>query len=115
MPSYAYLAVAVELKKRNNYRYHYSDQMQTSQYLHTNTFVPKQHNTTIEYLKQAIQDGLDRLLMPSLEREMRSEKKRRSDEAAIKIFGENIKQLLLTPPVRGKKDSWFWSSISYRM
>jgi uncharacterized protein len=50
MPSYAYLAVAVELKMRNNYRYHYSDQRQTSQYLHTNTFVPKQHNTTIEYL-----------------------------------------------------------------
>jgi len=41
--------------------------------------------------------------MPSLERELRSEKKRWSDEAAIKIFGENIKQLLLTPPVRGKR------------
>jgi uncharacterized protein len=37
-----------------------------------------------------------------LEREFRSEKKRRADEAAIKLFGENLKQLLLTPPVRGK-------------
>ncbi|MEY3197728.1 MAG: hypothetical protein RL023_373 [Candidatus Parcubacteria bacterium] len=47
-------------------------------------------------------DGIKRLLVPSLEREMRSDKKRRSDEAAIKLFGENMKQLLLTPPIRGK-------------
>jgi uncharacterized protein len=40
------------------------------------------------------------LLLPSLERELRADKKRRSDEAAIKVFGENLKQLLLTPPVQ---------------
>jgi len=44
---------------------------------------------------------LDRLLLPSLERELRSDKKRRSDEAAIKVFGENLKNLLLTPPIKG--------------
>lgn len=56
----------------------------------------------VEYLNEAIDDGLKRLLMPSLEREFRSDKKRRADEAAIKLFGENLKQLLMTPPVRGK-------------
>lgn len=45
---------------------------------------------------------MKRLFLPSIEREFRSEKKRRADEAAIKLFGENLKQLLLTPPVRGK-------------
>ncbi|MBP7062374.1 hypothetical protein KBA84_06320 [Patescibacteria group bacterium] len=102
MPSYAYLAVArAEDEKQLSLSLQWSEANITI--LAHKYFVPKQHNTTIEYLTQAIQDGLDRLLMPSLEREMRSEKKRRSDEAAIKIFGENIKQLLLTPPVRGKK------------
>jgi len=102
MPSYAYLAIArAEDEKQLSLSLQRSEANITA--LAHKYFVPKQHNTTIEYLTQAIQDGLDRLLMPSLEREMRSEKKRRSDEAAIKIFGENIKQLLLTPPVRGKK------------
>jgi uncharacterized protein len=64
-------------------------------------FVPRQTGTCVDYLKEAIQDGLDRLLLPSLERELRSDKKRRADEAAIKVFGENMKHLLLTPPVKG--------------
>jgi uncharacterized protein len=38
--------------------------------------------------------------MPSLERELRSDKSRRADEAAIKVFGENLKNLLLTPPIK---------------
>ncbi|MDR3169349.1 MAG: helix-hairpin-helix domain-containing protein [Candidatus Peribacteria bacterium] len=40
-------------------------------------------------------------MLPSLEREIRSDKKRRADEAAIKVFGENMKNLLLTPPIQG--------------
>ncbi|MEI7919676.1 MAG: hypothetical protein WCH65_05855 [bacterium] len=39
--------------------------------------------------------------MPSLEREIRSDKKRRADEAAIRVFGDNLKNLLLTPPIKG--------------
>jgi protein Tex len=52
------------------------------------------------YLEEALQDGLDRLLMPSLERELRSDKKRWADEAAIKVFGENLKIFLFTPPIK---------------
>lgn len=44
---------------------------------------------------------MKRLLLPSLEREIRSDKKRRADEAAIKVFGENMKNLLLAPPIQG--------------
>ena len=106
MPSYAYLAVArAEDEKQLSLSLQRSDA-----YIFTTAqkyFLPAKHNTTATYLNQAIQDWLNRLLMPSLEREVRSEKKRWSDEAAIKIFGENIKQLLLTPPVRGKRVLWF--------
>lgn len=106
MPSYAYLAVArAEEEKQLSLSLQRSDA-----YIFTTAqkyFLPKNHNTAAEYLNEAIQDGLSRLLMPSLEREIRSEKKRWSDEAAIKVFGENIKQLLLTPPVRGKRVLWF--------
>lgn len=56
----------------------------------------------IDYLRDAIADGLDRLLLPSLERELHADKKRRADEAAIKVFGDNMKHLLLTPPLRDK-------------
>jgi transcriptional accessory protein Tex/SPT6 len=38
--------------------------------------------------------------LPSLERELRSDKKNWSDDLAIKVFGDNLKQLLLTPPVQ---------------
>jgi len=65
-------------------------------------FVPAQASDLVEYMSEAIEDGLKRLLIPSLEREFRADKKRRSDEAAIKLFGENLRQLLLTPPVRWK-------------
>ncbi|GHW02405.1 hypothetical protein AGMMS50249_1910 [candidate division SR1 bacterium] len=65
------------------------------------TTTTKEYGTSVVYLEQAIEDGLKRLLLPSLEREIRSDKKRRADEAAIKVFGENMKNLLLTPPITG--------------
>lgn len=61
----------------------------------------KTYWTSKIYLQEAIEDWLKRLLLPSLEREIRSDKKRRADEAAIKVFGENMKNLLLTPPITG--------------
>ena len=50
----------------------------------------------------AAQDAYDRLLHPSLERELRSELTARAAEGAIAVFGENLRQLLLQPPIRGK-------------
>lgn len=100
MPSYAYLAVSrAEEEKQLQVKIQFSsDKIREDT---TKYFVPKQANTSVEYLNEALEDGLHRLLMPSLEREIRSDKKRRADEAAIKVFGDNLKNLLLTPPIKG--------------
>lgn len=106
MPSYAYLAVcrAEEEKQISLWLQRKIESLIASA---QKFFVPRGASNLIDYLNQAIEDGLKRLLIPSLERELRSDKKRRSDEAAIKLFWENLKQLLLTPPVRGKRVLWF--------
>ncbi len=54
------------------------------------------------HLRQAIQDGYRRLIAPSIEREIRNTLTEKADEHAIQIFAENVKNLLLQPPVRGK-------------
>ncbi|EKD24707.1 MAG: hypothetical protein ACD_80C00167G0005 [uncultured bacterium (gcode 4)] len=100
MPSYAYLAVArAETEKQLNVKLEFSqDKIREDT---TKYFFPKKYNTCIAYLQEACEDGLHRLLLPSLEREIRSDKKRWADEAAIRVFGENLKNLLLTPPIKG--------------
>lgn len=99
MPSYAYLAVArAEKEKQLSVGIEFS-QSKISEFS-TRFFVPQNANSSVEYLHEAIEDGLTRLLLPSIERELRSDKKRWADEAAIKVFGDNLKNLLLTPPVK---------------
>ena len=85
MPSYAYLAVSrAEEEKQLQVKMQFShDKIREDT---TKFFVSKQANTSVEYLNEALEDGLHRLLMLSLEREIRSDKKRRADEAAIKVF-----------------------------
>lgn len=101
MPSYAYLAVN---RAEHDKQLSVSLQrpMMTLNQSAQKIFVPSNPSDLLDLLLEAIDDGLKRLLVPSLERELRSDKKRWSDESAIKLFGENLKQLLLTPPVRGK-------------
>ena len=100
MPSYAYLAVArAEKEKQLSVGIEFS-QSKISEFS-TRFFVPQNANSSVEYLHEAIEDGLTRLLLPSIERELRSDKKRWADEAAIRVFGDNLKNLLLTPPVKG--------------
>jgi len=55
-----------------------------------------------EYLKRAIVDAYDRLIAPSIEREIRNLLTEKAEEQAIKVFGENLRNLLLQPPVKGK-------------
>jgi uncharacterized protein len=52
----------------------------------------------VPHLEQAIEDSYDRLLNPSIQTEVRLELKDRSDEEAIKVFRENLENLLLAPP-----------------
>ncbi len=53
-------------------------------------------------MEDAIADSYKRLIFPSMERELRSELTDMAGEQAIKIFGVNLKQLLMQPPVKGK-------------
>ena len=57
---------------------------------------------TDEYLKVAIKDSLKRLIYPSIEREVRNELTDIGEVGAIKIFKENLKALLMQPPIKGK-------------
>ena len=52
-------------------------------------------------LRTAIEDGYKRLLVPSLERELRAQLTELAEEKAIKLFGRNLRQLLLQPPLAG--------------
>ena len=55
-----------------------------------------------ELLSGCVQDSYRRLLFPSLERELRSELTKVACEQAVKLFGVNLKHLLMQPPVRGR-------------
>ncbi len=55
-----------------------------------------------ELLFEAYKDGFKRLLYPSIEREVFATLKERADKVAIEVFGKNMKQLFMTPPVTGK-------------
>jgi len=57
---------------------------------------------TSELVKSAIEDAYKRLIYPSVEREIRSSLTADAAEQAIKIFGVNLKPLLMQPPVKGK-------------
>lgn len=54
------------------------------------------------YLQPAIIDGYDRLIAPSIEREIRTSMFDDAGEGAIKLFSENLKNLLMSPPLKGK-------------
>lgn len=54
-------------------------------------------------VKEAAADGYQRLLAPSIERELRNARTDEADNHAIKIFATNLRNLLLQPPLRGKK------------
>jgi uncharacterized protein len=61
--------------------------------------IPRNAATSKELLFEAYRDGLKRLLLPSIEREVHAELKERADISAISVFGKNLNQLLMTPPV----------------
>ena len=61
------------------------------------------NNSCARQVEMAIQDGYKRLLMPAMETEVRAEAKKRADENAIRVFAENIRQLLLAAPLGQKR------------
>lgn len=59
-------------------------------------------NASSQLVKRAISDGCKRLLFPSMETEMRQWAKEKADTEAIRVFSENLRQLLLAPPLGQK-------------
>ena len=53
-------------------------------------------------LKAAIEDGFKRLIKPAIEREIRSQLTEKAEDGAITVFGQNLKQLLMQPPIAGR-------------
>lgn len=57
---------------------------------------------TAPILQQVVEDSYDRLISPAIEREVRSELTEKAEEGAIKVFGKNLEQLLMQPPIVGR-------------
>ena len=57
---------------------------------------------TTPYLKEAVADGYQRLIAPAIEREIRNSLTEEAQEGAIRVFGKNLEQLLMQPPIRGQ-------------
>ncbi|MFT4402111.1 Tex family protein [Bacillus sp. SW14] len=63
----------------------------------------KNRTTSVkEILQETIEDSYKRLIQPAIEREIRKELSEKADEQAIHIFSENLRKLLLQPPMKGK-------------
>ncbi|MCY8072680.1 Tex family protein [Bacillus inaquosorum] len=74
---------------------------------HIKAFLEKQiiknRSTSVkEILQETIEDSYKRLIQPAIEREIRKELSEKADEQAIHIFSENLRKLLLQPPMKGK-------------
>ncbi len=101
MPSYAYLAVCrAEKEKQLSVKLTFGEEKIEEYVLWV--FVPATAASSVVFLQEAIFDGLKRLVYPSIERELRSNKKELSDREAIDVFGKNVQAMLMLPPVKGK-------------
>ncbi|MBG9472210.1 Tex family protein [Priestia megaterium] len=70
-------------------------------YLHKQV-IKKRDSSAESYIISAIEDAYKRLIEPSIEREIRKELSEKAEERAIHIFSENLRKLLLQPPLKGK-------------
>lgn len=63
--------------------------------------ITRDNEYTASVLKDAVKDSYERLIAPSIEREIRNGLTETAEDGAIKVFGKNLEQLLLQPPVTG--------------
>ena len=68
-----------------------------------NMLMVRRDSTTADIIERAVEDGWKRLFFPSLEREIRNDLKERAEEDAIEVFAENLKPLLMQPPIKDKR------------
>ena len=64
--------------------------------------IVKDNPQTTPVLQEVIVDAYERLIAPSIEREIRSELTEKAEDGAIKVFGKNLEQLLMQPPIAGQ-------------
>ncbi len=67
-----------------------------------NRFIKMSQSIVAAEVMEAIEDGYKRLIEPSIEREIRNELTEKAEDQAIHIFSENLRKLLLQPPLKGK-------------
>lgn len=63
--------------------------------------IHKENPYTTPVLKEAVEDSYRRLIAPAIERDIRSELTERAEDGAIEVFGKNLHQLLMQPPITG--------------
>lgn len=106
MPSYAYLAICrAEKDKQLSVKLNFGEEPINAEA--NKIFIATDAKSSKDYLIDAIVDGIKRLLLPSVEREFRSDKKELSDREAIEVFGKNVQEMLLLAPVKWKTIIWF--------
>ncbi|MCM1122437.1 MAG: RNA-binding transcriptional accessory protein [Eubacterium sp.] len=71
------------------------------QYLRTKV-ITNDNPVTSPILEEVIKDSYDRLIAPAIEREIRNDLTEKAEDGAISVFGKNLEQLLLQPPIKGK-------------
>lgn len=71
------------------------------QYLAKKTIIAE-NEYTVPFLQEVIKDAYERLIAPAIEREIRNELTERAEDGAISVFGKNLEQLLMQPPIAGK-------------
>lgn len=70
-------------------------------YLEKQTITADNPHTT-PILQEVVQDAYDRLIAPAIEREVRNELTEKAEDGAISVFGKNLEQLLMQPPIAGR-------------
>ena len=98
IPSHRYLAIMRGVKEKE-LSVKISTDMERIEENMRQYKIPRHASNSKELLFDAYKDGLKRLLLPSLEREVHAQLKEQADLAAISVFGKNLSQLLMTPPV----------------
>ena len=64
--------------------------------------ISRDNQYTSPLLKEALEDSYKRLIAPSIERDIRNELTEKAEDGAIKVFGKNLEQLLMQPPIAGQ-------------
>ncbi len=102
VPSHRFLAM-YRAEKEQVIRLKAEVEKENALRLIANQILIHSRNNCKKYVEQAIEDAFTRLLKPSFQTEMLNLSKIRADEEAIRVFAGNLEQLLLSPPLGGKR------------